>query len=197
MGNFGEVLANNQAKNINKITDETGKKLETFNNSLTAYNKAKSSTRVATVSINPSKTKTAGAATSSLNPRNTSRANASVEDDGSSSQGCQEEATDMKKGKRKRETNFNTNEKAVKETGKSHPPAENELSLYGGSDLDKQIVRLVETTKSPKVNFESNNDESEPEESDEDDLSKDIANDFSAVEKRDSPIGKNLASIIM
>ena len=42
-GNFAEVLANNQANNINKISDEIGKKLETFNNSFTAYNKAKSS----------------------------------------------------------------------------------------------------------------------------------------------------------
>ena len=42
-GNFAEVLANNQANNINKISDEIGKKLETFNNSFTAYNKGKSS----------------------------------------------------------------------------------------------------------------------------------------------------------
>ena len=33
-GNFAEVLINNQATNINKISDEIGKKLETFNNSL-------------------------------------------------------------------------------------------------------------------------------------------------------------------
>ena len=33
------------------------------------------------------------------------------------------------------------------------------------------------------VNFENNNDESEPEESDEDDLMKDIANNFSEVKK--------------
>ena len=42
----------------------------------------------------------------------------------------------------------------------------------------------MDTTKSPKVNFANNNDESEPEEIDEDDLIKDIANDFSAVEKK-------------
>ena len=57
MGNFAEVLTNNQDKNINKISNEVGKKLETFNNSLTEYNKAKSSTGVATISINPKKTK--------------------------------------------------------------------------------------------------------------------------------------------
>ena len=39
-----------------------------------------------------------------------------------------------------------------------------------------------------KVNFE-NNDESEPEGSDENDLIKDIANDFSAVEKTGPLIG--------
>ena len=84
MGSFAEVLTNNQTKNINKISDEIGKKLETFNNSLTTYNKTKSSTGVATISINPNKTKTMGAATISVNPRNTSRANACVEDDGGS-----------------------------------------------------------------------------------------------------------------
>ena len=35
MGRFAEVLTNNQANNINKISNEIGKKLET-NNSLTA-----------------------------------------------------------------------------------------------------------------------------------------------------------------
>ena len=58
MGGFAQVLTNNQAKNINKISNEIGKKLETFNDSLAAYNKAKKSTGVATFSINPNKTKT-------------------------------------------------------------------------------------------------------------------------------------------
>ena len=39
------------------MKDEIGKKLETFSNILTAYNKAKTSTGVATISINPNKTK--------------------------------------------------------------------------------------------------------------------------------------------
>ena len=63
MGSFSEVLTNNQAKSINKISDAIGKKLETFNDSPTAYNKAKSSTGVATISNNPSKTKATRAAT--------------------------------------------------------------------------------------------------------------------------------------
>ena len=84
MGSFAEVLTNNQTKNINKISNEIGKKLETFNNSLTTYNKTKSSTGVVTISISPNKTKTMGVATISVNPRNTSRANACVEDDGGS-----------------------------------------------------------------------------------------------------------------
>ena len=112
MGCFVEVLTNNQTKNINKISDEIGKKLETFNNSLTSYNKTKSSTGVATISINPNKTKTSEAAIFSANPRNISRANDSVEDDVGSS-GCQEEATDTRKGKRKHVTNFNINKKVV------------------------------------------------------------------------------------
>ena len=82
-------------------------------------------------------------ATISVNPRNTSSANASVEGNGGSSS-CPEEATDTRKGKRKCVTNFNINKKVVRETGDSHPPAEDELSLYGGFDLDKQIDRLVD-----------------------------------------------------
>ena len=56
MRSFAEVFANNKTKNINKISNETGKKLETFNESLIAH-KAKGSTGVATISINPNKTK--------------------------------------------------------------------------------------------------------------------------------------------
>ena len=169
MGNFAEVLTKNQAKNINKIIYKIGKKLETFK---------KSHSVLATISVNS---------------RNTSRANASVEDGCSSSQDCQEETTDMRKGKRKHVTNFNTNKKTVRETGESHPPAEDKLSLYGGYDLDEQIVQS--STKNPKVNF-ANNDESEPDERDKDVLIKDVANHFSAVEKTGPPIGKNLASIM-
>ena len=66
-----------------------------------------------------------------------------------------------------------------------------ELSLYGGSDLDEQIDELVNTNKSPKVNFAKNNDESASEECDEDELLEDIGNDFSIVEKTRPPIGKN------
>ena len=198
MGNFAEVLANNQTKNINIISNEIGKKLGTFNDSLIAH-KAKSSTGVATISINPNKTKAMGAATISVNPKSTSRANASVEDDGgnsSSSHDCQEEDTDARKGKRKHVTNLKVNKKVIRETGDSHPPVEDELSLHGSSDLDEQIDGLVDTTNSPKVNF-ANNDESEHEGSDEDDLINDIASDFTAVEKTGPPIGKKLASTIM
>ena len=174
MGNFAEVLANNQTKNINKISDEIGKKLGTFNDSLIAYK------------ANTNKAKAMAAATIRVNPKSTSRVSTCVEADGSSSSSihdCQEEDTDTRKGKRKRVTNLNVNKKVLRETGDSHPPAEDELPLYGGSDLHEKIDRLVDTTNSPKINF-ANNDESEPEESDEDDLIKDIARDFSAVEKQ-------------
>ena len=86
--------------------------------------------------------------------------------------------------------NSSINEKVVRQAGESHPPAENELTLDGSSDLDKQIGRLVETTKNAQVNFAINNDGSESGQSDENDLIKDIANDFSAVEKVGPPIGK-------
>ena len=58
------------------------------------------------------------------------------------------------------------------------------------------MSKLADRGTPPKVNFSNNNDESESEESDENDLIKDIANDFSAVEKTDPPIGKKLASIL-
>ena len=73
-------------------------------------------------------------------------------------------------------TNFNVNKKVVRETGDRHPLAEDELSLYGRSDLDEQTDRLVDTTV-------------------EDDLIKDITNDFNAVKKTGPRIGKKLASI--
>ena len=41
MGSFAEVFANNQARDIIKTSDEIEKKLEIFNDSLTAYNKTK------------------------------------------------------------------------------------------------------------------------------------------------------------
>ena len=65
MENFAETFTNNKAKNINQISDEMGKKLET-------------------VKINSS-----------------------------------------------------INKKLFRQAGESHPPAENELTLDGSSDLDK------------------------------------------------------------
>ena len=62
--------------------------------------------------------------------------------------------------------------------------------------MDEQIDWLVDTSNS-QANFANNNDESEPEESDDDDHIKDIANNFSLVEKIGPPIEKNLANIIM
>ena len=116
--NFAETFTNNKAKNINKISDEIGKKLETVT------------------------------------------------------------------------TNSSINKKVVRQAGESHPTAENELTLDGSSDLDKQIGRLVDTTKNAQVNFAINNDGSESGQSDENDLIKDIAKDFGAVEKTGPIIGK-------
>ena len=42
--------------------------------------------------------------------------------------------------------------------------------MCGCSDLDEQIGQLVDTTKSPMVNFAINNNDSESEESNENDL---------------------------
>ena len=61
-------------------------------------------------------------------------------------------------------TNFSINKKVVREVGESHPPAEDELSLYCFTDFDEQIGRLADTTKSPKVDFAINENDSEYEE---------------------------------
>ena len=47
-------------------------------------------------------------------------------------------------------TNFSINKKVVTEKGDSHPTAEDELSLYCGSDLVEQMTNseLVDTTNS-------------------------------------------------
>ena len=62
--------------------------------------------------------------------------------------------------------------------------------------MDEQIGRLVDTTKSPEITFATNKNDSESEEIDENYLIKDIANDFSAVEKTGPPVGKDLVNII-
>ena len=124
MGNFAEILTNNQTKNINQISDEIGKKLEILTK------------------------------------------------------------------------NFSINKKLVRKAGKSHPPAEDESSWNGGSDLIGQNGQLVDTAGSPKVNFAINNDDSESEENDDDKLIEDIAYYFSAVEKTDPPMGKKLVNML-
>ena len=69
MGSFADVLTNTETKNVNKISHEIGKKLKTFNNSLITYNKTKSSTGVATISINPNKIKATGWLQLALTPK--------------------------------------------------------------------------------------------------------------------------------
>ena len=78
MGNFAEVLAESQSKNMKRISTEIGKQLNSFNENLSAY-KANRSSGVATISVNPNK-KSTGAATNSVRPvRHTSRVNANRE----------------------------------------------------------------------------------------------------------------------
>ena len=193
MGTFAEVLAENQSKNMNRISTEIGKQLNSFNENLSAY-KSDRSSGVATVSINPNK-KSIGAATINVNyVRHTSRANASEEENrnSDSSQG----ETDMRKAKRKHLSSKCQKSKThVRDTCEHHqPPEEDKLSLYGGSDLDDQIDRLVDT---PHIaNAKAGHINKEDEDSDEDDLIKDIENDFNLVEQTGEPIGSNLAKII-
>ena len=73
-------------------------------------------------------------------------------------------------------------------------PVEDELSPYGGSDLDDQIDRLIDTPYIANAKGGCINEEGE--DSDDDDLIKDIENDFNWVEQTGEPIGSNLAKII-
>ena len=102
----------------------------------------------------------------------------------------------MWKAKRKRlSSKFEKSKTHVRDTGEnSQPPEEDELSLCGLSDLDDQIDRLVDT---PHIsNGKGGRINEEGEDSDEDDLVKDIENDFNSVEQSGEPIGSNLTKII-
>ena len=111
---------------------------------------------------------------------------------GDSSQG----ETDMRKAKRKRLSSKCQKSKThVREIAKHRqPPEEGELSLCGGSDLDDQFDRLVNT---PHIaNRKGGRINEKGEDSDEDDLIKDIENDFNLVEQTGEPTGSNLDKII-
>ena len=163
-----------------KTNLKIGKQLNSFNENLSAY-KANRSSGVAAISVSPNK-KSTGAATISVNPvRQTSRANVSAEEN-RNSDSSQGEA-DKKKAKWKRRSSKCQNSKThVRDTGEHRqPPEKNELSLYGGSDLDKQIDRLADT---PHIaNAKGGRINEEGEDSDEDDLIKNIENDLNLVEQ--------------
>ena len=83
----------------------------------------------------------------------------------------------------------------VREAGEHRQvPEEDELSLYGVSDLDDQIDRPVDTphitnAKGARIN-------EKVEDRDEDDLIKYTENDFNSVEQTEEPIGNIFAKII-
>ena len=82
----------------------------------------------------------------------------------------------------------------VRDTGENcQPPEEDELSLYGGSDFDNQIDKLVDTPHIANANGGHINEDGE--DSDENDFIKDIENDFNLVEQTGEPIGSNLVKI--
>ena len=68
------------------------------------------------------------------------------------------------------------------------------MSLYGGSDLDDQSDRLVDTP--PHCQSKEGFINEEGKYSDEDNFIKDIENDFNSVEQTGEPSGCNLAKII-
>ena len=67
------------------------------------------------------------------------------------------------------------------------------MSLYGGSDLDDQIDRPVDTPHNANAKGGRINEEGEDSD---DDLIKDIENDFNSVEQTGELTGSNLAKII-
>ena len=99
----------------------------------------------------------------------------------------------MEKAKRKRFSSKCQKSKThVRDTCENRQPLEEgELFLYGGSDLDDQIDRPVDTPHIANVKGGCLNEEGE--DSDEDDLIKDIDNDFNLVEQTGEPIGSNVA----
>ena len=99
MGNFADVLPENQSKNMDRISTKIGKQLNSFNENLSVY-KANRISGIATISVNVNK-KSLGAGTISVNPvRYTIRANASGEENRNSD--SSQDETDMRKAKRKR-----------------------------------------------------------------------------------------------
>ena len=128
MGNFAEILAENQSKNMNRINTDLGKQLNSFNENLSAY-KVNRSSGVATVSDNPNKNST-GAAAISVNPaRHTSKDNTSEEKDRNSDSSQSE--TDMRKAKKKRlSSNCQKSKTHLRDTAEHRqPPEGDELPL--------------------------------------------------------------------
>ena len=98
MGNLAEVLAENQSKNMNRISAEIGKQLNSLNENLSGY-KTNRSSGVVTISVNPN-TKFTRAPTICVKPaRHTSKANTSGKEDRNSDNSLGE--TDTRKAKRK------------------------------------------------------------------------------------------------
>ena len=101
----------------------------------------------------------------------------------------------MRKAKRKRLSSKCQKSKThVRDTGAPRqPPEEDIFPLYGGSDLDDQIDRLVDTPQIANAKGGYINKGSE--DSDEDDFIKDIENGFNSLEQTGEPIGSNLTKI--
>ena len=144
MGNFAEVLRENQSKNINRISTEIGKHLNSFNENLSAY-KANRSSGVTTISVNSNKRSTEAAIISVKLAKHISKDKASGEEDRNSGSSYGE--TDMRKAKRNRLSfKCQKSKTHIREPSACRqPPEVDELSLYGGSDLYDQIEKLFDT----------------------------------------------------
>ena len=101
----------------------------------------------------------------------------------------------MRKAKRKRlSSKCQKRRTHLRGPGENHQqPEEDELSLYGGSDLDDQIDRLVDTLYYSDCQRKGGRISEKGEDSDDDDLIKDIENGFNLAEQTGEPIGSNLA----
>lgn len=211
---IGDMSAK-QTESINQITADIESKFDRLNklNQQTGSSSASATISVnpnkngeAKISENPTKgktgknttisetprlkrRKTSGEATISVNPNNgPHKANASDSGDettSSSSEGESAEIRNRGSSKRKRSTDKNKKNKKSKQS--SHPHHDDVISLYGGSDIDDKIGRIV---NNPSDESDSNS------ELEDDECIKGIANDLCALTKSGEPINKNLANVI-
>ena len=194
--NFATKLVENNNQNMNKFSSDLGQQLVgQIKENMNTNDKNKKNTGVATISVNPEKNKNKkGVASIGVNPNKTSRANARIEDkessdSSSSSDDSEANASERKKQKRKRVSKGRSQslKKFKKSSFRNEHQEEDTLSLFGGSDLDENIYKLVD---------KSSDDSPTDSENDDQEFIKGIAEDLATFEDTGDPISSDFAKII-